>query len=80
MRMDIVCHRCQQSQNPRVYNRQKLSLVHEKVSSVRSLHLGPFLPLDEAIASRAVSVIVSGSDGRADGRKRFWSQLNNSKR
>ena len=31
-----------------------------------------FLPLDEAIASRAVFVIVSGSDGR----KRFWSQLN----
>ena len=28
----------------------------------------PFLPLDEAIASRAVFVIVSGSDGRADGR------------
>ena len=27
-----------------------------------------FLPLDEAIASRAVFVIVSGSDGRADGR------------
>ena len=25
-----------------------------------------FLPLDEAIASRAVLVIVSGSDGRAD--------------
>ena len=26
------------------------------------------LPLDEAIASRAVFVIVSGSDGRTDGR------------
>ena len=39
-----------------------------------------FLPLDEAIASRAVLVVVSGSDVRADGRKRFWSQLNNSKR
>ena len=26
-----------------------------------------FLPLDEAIASRAVFVIVSGSDGRTDG-------------
>ena len=38
------------------------------------------LPLDEAIASRAVFVIVSASDGRADGRKRFWSQLNNSKK
>ena len=40
-----------------------------------------FLPLDEAIAiaSRALFVIVSGSDGRADGWKRLWSQLNNSK-
>ena len=27
-----------------------------------------FLPLDEAIASRAVFVIVSGSGGRTDGR------------
>ena len=27
-----------------------------------------FLPLDQAIASRVVFVIVSGSDGRADGR------------
>ena len=27
-----------------------------------------FLPLDEALASRAVFVILSGSDGRADGR------------
>ena len=35
------------------------------------------MPLDEA--SIAVFVIVSGSDGRADGRKRFWSQLNSSK-
>ena len=26
------------------------------------------LPLDEAVASRAVFVIVSGSDGRTDGR------------
>ena len=34
-----------------------------------------FLPLDEVIASRAVFVIVFVSDGR----KRFWSQLNNSK-
>ena len=38
-----------------------------------------FLPLDEAIASRAVVVIVSGSDGRTGGRKHFWNQLNNSK-
>ena len=38
-----------------------------------------FLPLDEAIASRAVFVIASGSDGRTGGRKRYWSQLNNSK-
>ena len=36
-----------------------------------------FLLLDEAVASRAVFVIVSGSAGRADGRKRFWSQPNN---
>ena len=36
-----------------------------------------FLPLDEAIASGVVFVIVSGSDGRVGGRKRFLSQLNN---
>ena len=36
-----------------------------------------FLQLDEAIISRAVFVIVSGSDERAGRRKRFWSQLNN---
>ena len=36
-----------------------------------------FLPLDETIASRAVFVIVSGSDGGTGGRKRFWNQLNN---
>ena len=35
----------------------------------------PFLLLDEVIAYTAVIVIVSGSDGR----KHFWSQLNNSK-
>ena len=34
-----------------------------------------FSPLDEATVSRVVFVIVSGSDGR----KCFWSQLNNSK-
>ena len=34
-----------------------------------------FYPLDEAIASRALFVAVSGSDGR----KRFWCRLNNSK-
>ena len=33
------------------------------------------LLLDETVASRAVFVIVSGSDGW----KRFWSELNNSK-
>ena len=37
-----------------------------------------YLPLDEAIASRAVFVNVSGSDGRA-GRKRVWGQLTNFK-
>ena len=40
-----------------------------------SRELVRFLSLDEAIASSAVFVIVSGSDGR----KRFWSHLNNSK-
>ena len=35
----------------------------------------PVFAAREAIASRAVFVIVS----RAGGRKRFWSQLNNSK-
>ena len=34
------------------------------------------MPLDEAIASRAVFVIVSGSDGRAE---TLLGQLNNSK-
>ena len=37
--------------------------------------VGPFLQLDEAVASRAAFVIVSGVDGQ----KRFWSQLNISK-
>ena len=37
------------------------------------------LLLDEAVASKTVFVIVTWSDERADGRKRFWSQLNNSK-
>ena len=37
------------------------------------------LPLDEAIASRALFVIVSRLDELADGSKRFWGQLNNSK-
>ena len=32
-----------------------------------------FLPLDEAITSRLVIIIISGSDRR----KRFWSKLNN---
>ena len=36
------------------------------------------LPLDEAVASRAVFAIVSRSSRQAIGRKRFWSQLNNS--
>ena len=46
-----------------------------------------FLPLDEAAATRAIFVIVSGSDGGgwtdrpAGGRKLFWGQLtNNSKK
>ena len=39
-----------------------------------------FLPIDEAVASRAVFGIVSASDGRTGGRKcSFWIQLNNSK-
>ena len=36
-----------------------------------------FFSLDEAIASRAVFVIASGSDGRTE--TLFWSQLNNTK-
>ena len=43
--------------------------------TLNMVYLFPFLPLDEVVASRAVFVIVS----RSDGRKRFWSQLNNSK-
>ena len=38
-----------------------------------------FLPLDEAIAYRAVLVIVSLSGGRADGNAFVWIQLNNSR-
>ena len=38
-------------------------------------HLMYLLPLDETVASTAVFVVVS----RANGRKRFWGQLNNSK-
>ena len=37
--------------------------------------ISSFLPLDEVIVSRAVFVIVFGSDGR----KHLWSQLNNPK-
>ena len=44
------------------------------------MYFSVLLSLDEAIASRAVVfIIVSGSDGLADGRKRLWSQLINSK-
>ena len=38
-----------------------------EVISKTSFSLKLFLPLDKAIASRAVFVIVSGSDGRAGG-------------
>ena len=43
-----------------------------------------FLPLDEAITSRAVIAIVPGSadgraNGRTDGRKRLWSQISTSR-
>ena len=52
----------------------------QKALPYMGLHV---LALDEAIASRALFVIVSGSNGRGDGqtvgRKRFWGQLNNSK-
>ena len=42
--------------------------------------IAQFVPLDEAIVSRAVFVIVPESARRADGRRsRFWSQLNYSK-
>ena len=38
------------------------------------------LPLDEVVTSRAVIVIVSGSNGRTSGRAQtLWSPLNNSK-
>ena len=37
-------------------------------------------PLDEAVTCTAATVNVSGSDGRESERKRFWSQLNNSKK
>ena len=34
---------------------------------IKCFRIGSFLPLDEAVASRAVFAIVSGSDGRAAG-------------
>ena len=40
------------------------------------MHSAAFLQLDKALASKVVIVIMSMSDGR----KCFWSQLNNSKR
>ena len=49
------------------------ALLRTSVDTVR------FLPLDEAIASRSVFVIIPGSDRQVDGRQRFWIQLNNSK-
>ena len=38
-----------------------------------------FISARRSGASRTVLVIVSGSSRRKDGRKGFWSQLNNSK-
>ena len=50
----------------------------DSITDVFLLTGHPLLPLDEAIASRAVFAIVSGSGWQTGGRKRFWSQLNNS--
>ena len=43
---------------------ESLGQLQQRVCSV----FNKFLPLDEAIASRAAFVIVSGSDERTDGR------------
>ena len=43
------------------------------------MNMSAFLSLDEAIAARAGIVIVSGSDGRMGGWRRFSSQLKHSK-
>ena len=60
------------------YRRQPLCAVYwQFYVTLWHCHL---LPLDEAIAFRAVFVLlVSGFDGWADRQKRFWSWLNSSK-
>ena len=58
---------------------ERLRRVHMADVNTDSEFEDRFLSFEEAIASRAALVIVSGTDGRADGRKRFWSQLNNTK-
>ena len=64
---------------PPVSSRQLLSDTYGLSLSLAVLiyFASSFFPLDEATASGAVFVIVSGSYGRG---KCFWSQLNNSER
>ena len=49
-------------------------LFRPGVKSIRKI-IAVFLPLDEAIASRTVFVVVSGSDGRTDGRAETHLEL-----
>ena len=60
---------------PRAALWQTLNLLARVISEI----VKQSLSLDEAIACTAVVAIVSESDERARGRKRFWSQLSNSK-
>ena len=52
-----------------------INLIDRISNNYVQFRIYPFLPLDEAIASRAVFVIIFESGGR----KCFWSQPNNSK-
>ena len=55
---------------------RRVGFCHNSLDIVGSVLRSLYLPLDEAIASTAVFVIISGSDGRAE---TVWSKLNKSK-
>ena len=63
-----------------LYSKVIVAVFYDRMIVYNQGSVSQSLPLDEAVASRAVFVVVSGSDGRADWLKRFWSQLNNSTR
>ena len=86
--IQLTSNRCKQKMSVKVFDKfsgVKCSFYLEYLKSETrlvsdkgvTLVLG-FLPLDEAVAFRAVFAIVSGSDG-GGGRERFRRQLNNHK-